>query len=144
LGFLRNGHIIPLPLWKAHLTYYIQIPPANFLENVVSCARCDMAPMRSYLGLGVLQRTSFAVGRKDGGWIRRSSGNLRCEVRKIPGTPDLPEGYRLDLLGDPDAPALRRPDGTVVARFAAAGATPEAIEREALEDLAAEGLPTAS
>jgi hypothetical protein len=65
-------------------------------------------------------------------------------VRKIPGTSDLPEGYRLDLLGDPHAPALRRPDGTVVARFAAAGATSEAIEREALEDITANELPPAS
>ena len=65
-------------------------------------------------------------------------------MRKLPGTSDLPEGYRLDLLGDPDAPALRRPDGTVVARFAAGGAAREAILREALEDLAAEDLPTAS
>jgi hypothetical protein len=65
-------------------------------------------------------------------------------VREIPPTSYLPEGYRLDLLGDPDAPALRRPDGTVVARFAAAGVTPEAVEREALEDLAANELPTAS
>ena len=45
------------------------------------------------------------------------------------------EGYRLDLAGDPDAPALRRPDGTVVARFGARGLTHEALEREALEDL---------
>ncbi len=65
-------------------------------------------------------------------------------MRKIPGQSDLPEGYRLDLLGDPDAPALRRPDGMVVARFAAAGATREAIEREALADLAANDHPTAS
>ena len=50
-------------------------------------------------------------------------------------TPRLPEGYRLDLASDPDAPALRRPDATVVARFSARGMTPEAIEREALEDL---------
>jgi hypothetical protein len=64
-------------------------------------------------------------------------------VRRIRRAPKLPEGYRLDLAGDPDAPALRRPDDTVVARFTA-GATPEAIEREALEDLASEGLPTAS
>jgi hypothetical protein len=60
----------------------------------------------------------------------------------MPGTSDLPEGYRLDLLGDP--PALRRPNGTVVARFAAGGATREAIEREALDDLAANHLPPAS
>jgi hypothetical protein len=49
--------------------------------------------------------------------------------------PKLPEGYRLDLASDPDAPALRRPDATVVACFIAGGVTPEAIEREALEDL---------
>jgi hypothetical protein len=65
-------------------------------------------------------------------------------VREIPPTSDLPEGYRLDFLGDPHAPALRRPDGTVVARFAAGGAARESIEREALDDLAADGLPTAS
>jgi len=47
----------------------------------------------------------------------------------------LPEGYRLDLVGDPDAPALRRPDGSVVAHFCAGGMTHEAVEREALEDL---------
>jgi hypothetical protein len=51
--------------------------------------------------------------------------------------PKLPEGYRLDLAGDPDAPALRRPDGTVVARFGARGMTHEALEREVLEDLLA-------
>ena len=56
-------------------------------------------------------------------------------MREIPGTYHLPEGYRLDLLGDPDTPALRRPDGTVVARFASRGLTREAVEREALEDL---------
>ena len=49
--------------------------------------------------------------------------------------PKLPEGYRIDLAGDPDAPALRRSDGTVVARFGAKGMTHEALEREALEDL---------
>ena len=49
--------------------------------------------------------------------------------------PKLLEGYRLDLASDPDAPALRRPDGSVVARFGARGMTYEAIEREALEDL---------
>jgi hypothetical protein len=41
----------------------------------------------------------------------------------------------LDLLGDPDAPALRRPDGSVVARFSTRGMTHEAVEREALEEL---------
>ena len=49
--------------------------------------------------------------------------------------PKLPEGYRLDLANDPDAPALRRPDGVVVARFSARGMSEEAIEREAWEDL---------
>ncbi len=47
----------------------------------------------------------------------------------------LPEGYRMDLASDPDAPALRRPDGSVVAHFSARGMMSEAIEREALEDL---------
>jgi hypothetical protein len=47
----------------------------------------------------------------------------------------LPEGYRLDLADDPDAPALRRSDGTVVAHLGARGMTHEAVEREALEDL---------
>jgi hypothetical protein len=56
-------------------------------------------------------------------------------VGRTHGPPKLPEGYRLDLAGDPDAPALRRPDGTVVARFGARGLTHEALEREALEDL---------
>ena len=51
------------------------------------------------------------------------------------GSLKLPEGYRLDLIDDPDAPALRRPNGTVAARFSARGTTPEAIEREALDDL---------
>jgi hypothetical protein len=41
----------------------------------------------------------------------------------------------LDLTGDPDAPALRRPDGSVAARFSAGCMTHEAVEREALEDL---------
>ena len=50
-------------------------------------------------------------------------------------SPKLPEGYRLDLACDPDAPALRRPDGTIVVRFSARGMTRQAIEREALEDL---------
>jgi hypothetical protein len=41
----------------------------------------------------------------------------------------------LDLASDPDSPALRRPDGSVVAHFSARGMTYEAIEQEALEDL---------
>jgi hypothetical protein len=51
------------------------------------------------------------------------------------GPPRLPDGYRLDLSSDPDAPVLRRPDGTAAARFSAWGMTKEAIEQEALEDL---------
>jgi len=55
---------------------------------------------------------------------------------KEEGTPNLPEGYRLDLASDPDAPALRRPDGTIVARFSPRGMrTYEAIEQVALQDL---------
>ena len=54
---------------------------------------------------------------------------------RIYRAPKLPEGYRVDLAGDPAAPALRRPDGTVVARFGARGMTHEALQREALEDL---------
>jgi hypothetical protein len=57
-------------------------------------------------------------------------------MRKKEGTPNLPEGYRLDPASDPDAPALRRPDGTVVARFSPRGMTAyEAIEQAALDDL---------
>jgi hypothetical protein len=40
----------------------------------------------------------------------------------------------LDLAKDPDAPALRRPDGAFVARFSARDMTYEDVEREALED----------
>jgi hypothetical protein len=58
-----------------------------------------------------------------------------CCVRETHGPPKLPEGYRLELSADPDAPALRRPDGTVVARFGLRGMTHQAIKREALEDL---------
>ena len=56
-------------------------------------------------------------------------------MRETHGPPKLPEGYRLDLADDPDAPALRRSDGTVVVRFALRGMTHQAVEREALEDL---------
>ena len=56
-------------------------------------------------------------------------------MRGIGRPPKLPEGYRLDLSSDPDAPALQRPDGAVVARFAARGMTYEVVEREAMEDL---------
>jgi hypothetical protein len=56
-------------------------------------------------------------------------------MRNKEDPPKLPEGYRLDLASDPDAPVLRRLDGTVAARFSARGTTKEAIEREALEDM---------
>ena len=56
-------------------------------------------------------------------------------LRGTHGPPKLPEGYRLAFADDPDAPALRRPDGTVVARFSVRGMTNQALEREALEDL---------
>jgi hypothetical protein len=56
-------------------------------------------------------------------------------VNETHGQPKLTEGYRLDLADDPDAPALRRPDGTMVARFGLRGMTHQAIEREALKDL---------
>jgi len=49
--------------------------------------------------------------------------------------PKLPEAYIVDLANDPDAPALRRPDGVVVARFSAWGVSQGAIEHEAWEDL---------
>ena len=73
--------------------------------------------------------------REEGRLIRRLAGNVQSLVGETPGTPKLPEGYRLDLSEDPDAPALRRPDGTVAARFAAGGLTREALERAAVEDL---------
>jgi hypothetical protein len=47
----------------------------------------------------------------------------------------LPEGYTVDLANDPDALALRRPDGVVVARFSAWGVSQGAIEHEAWVDL---------
>ena len=55
--------------------------------------------------------------------------------RETHGPPKLPKGYRLDLSADPGAPALRRPDGAVVARFSVQRMTHEAVEREALDDL---------
>jgi hypothetical protein len=56
-------------------------------------------------------------------------------MRNKEDPPKLPEGYRLDLASDPDAPVLRRLDGTVAARFSARGTTKEAIEREDLADM---------
>jgi hypothetical protein len=67
--------------------------------------------------------------------IQALSVDVQCGMQGREGPPKLPEGYSLDLSSDPDAPALRRPDGTVAARFSAWGMTKEAIEREALEDL---------
>jgi hypothetical protein len=46
----------------------------------------------------------------------------------------LPPGYRLDR-SDPDVLALRRPEGWLVAYFSSRGATNEAIEKVAWEDL---------
>ncbi len=53
----------------------------------------------------------------------------------------LPPGYRLDR-SDPDLWTLRRPEGWVVAHFSAQGATREAIEQAALEDLEGAGEGT--
>jgi len=47
-----------------------------------------------------------------------------------PEEPHLPPGYVLDC-SDPDVLILHCPQGTVIARFSARGATTEAIEREA-------------
>jgi len=46
----------------------------------------------------------------------------------------LPPGYRLDR-SNPDVWALRRSEGWAVAHFSARGATREAIEEAAWEDL---------
>jgi hypothetical protein len=56
-------------------------------------------------------------------------------MRNKEDPPKLPEGYHLDVASDPDAPVLRRPEGTVAARFSAGGMTKETIEQEALEDM---------
>ena len=48
-------------------------------------------------------------------------------------TSKLPPGYRLDLIGDPGVIVLRRPDGTIVARFTRF-ADPQEIKRAAEED----------
>jgi hypothetical protein len=66
--------------------------------------------------------------------IQALSVYVQCGMQRREGPPKLPEGYRLDLSSDPDAPVLRRPDGTAAARFSAWGKTKEAIEQEALED----------
>ena len=54
-------------------------------------------------------------------------------MRQPEGKLNLPPGYRLDR-SDPDAWALRRAGGWVVAHFSAQGATEEAVERVAWED----------
>jgi hypothetical protein len=58
----------------------------------------------------------------------------------VPGdeTSNLPPGYRLDLIGDPCVIILRRPDGTVVARFTH-NVDPREIRRAAEADH--EGTP---
>ena len=48
----------------------------------------------------------------------------------VPREPRLPPGYRVDR-SDPDVLVLLCPNGKVVARFSAQGATAESIEREA-------------
>ena len=72
----------------------------------------------------------------DSAMIQALSVDVQCGMQGREGPSiKLPEGYRLDLSSDPDAPVLRRPDGTAAARFSAWGMTKEAIEQEALEDL---------
>jgi hypothetical protein len=53
-------------------------------------------------------------------------------------TSKLPPGYRLDLIGDPCVIILRRPDGTIVARFTH-NVDPQDIRRAAEADN--EGIP---
>ena len=47
---------------------------------------------------------------------------------------NLPAGYYLDLVGDPDVIVLRREDGSIVARFLPS-VDPQEIRRAAEEDL---------
>jgi len=65
---------------------------------------------------------------------------LRVErgLRPIPDdlTSGLPEGYHLDLLSDPCVITLRRPAGTVVARFTPFADPKEIIRQAAEEDRA--------
>jgi hypothetical protein len=51
-------------------------------------------------------------------------------------TSGLPEGYHLDLLSDPCVITLRRPAGTVVARFTPFADPKEIIRQAAEEDRA--------
>ena len=57
-----------------------------------------------------------------------------------PDEPRLPPGYSLDRT-DPEVLVLLCPDGAVVARFSASGATAEAIEREAMAHYRARTRP---
>jgi hypothetical protein len=50
-----------------------------------------------------------------------------------PNLSNLPAGYSLDLVGDPDIIALRREDGSIVARFTHS-VSPLEIRRAAEED----------
>jgi hypothetical protein len=54
-------------------------------------------------------------------------------VRQDEMTTRLPQGFRLDLIGDPCVIVLRRQDGTVVARFTR-NVDPEEIRRAAEEE----------
>jgi hypothetical protein len=55
-------------------------------------------------------------------------------------TSRLPPGYRLDIIGDPCVIILRRPDGTIVARFTH-NVDPQEIRRAA--EANKEGTPEA-
>jgi hypothetical protein len=48
--------------------------------------------------------------------------------------PELPNGYYLDRITDPDVLILRRSDGSTVAVFSPSSAAKEEIERAAKED----------
>ena len=81
-----------------------------------------------------LPRTRLLGTSVNSAMIQALSVYVQCGMQGRGKPSKLPEGYRLDLSSDPDAPVLRRPDGTAAARFSAWGMTKEAIEQEALED----------
>jgi hypothetical protein len=85
---------------------------------------CMMPAARTWCEL---PRTRLPRTRVDKAVIKKPSGNVEESVGTTHRPPKLPKGYRLDLASDPDAPALRRPDGTVVARFGAGGMMHEAL-----------------
>src|SRR5215213_1571981 len=87
------------------------------------------------MGIVCTSRNSASLHSHEYVFDPEGPGNVACCVRETHGAPKLPEGYRLYFSTDPDAPALRRPDGTLVARFVVRDMTHEALEREALEDL---------